>query len=392
MTLRKYITPPNLVVILTVCYAVSEAMMLSAMIRRLFYIPLYALLFYYMCKSIFTCPKNSYVKALIFILIFFFLYGILLIINGYNPSWVGYYSSGKFLMDIFESISPIFVFYYFGLHNKIDDKWFQYIFILFFIGVCAEHISGAMFQYSKRFLGSEADIDITNNSGYYWASLLAMIPFFDGKTLLQYIMMAIITVMSVISNKFGAILCVAVIDVYLLWNIIKGARRNKKVFIIVISICLLFAGYYYLLQISANSDILTLSLDDNANGRDTMYPLILRTFMQQDNIFHFIFGNGAQGTIHILGFSAHNDWLEIAMSMGLVGLFVYLIYWIKFFRTYLLSKEILKRNLTLVIGSFIILYFGKTMFSMSIYEISIYAAAPLGYCMAKYTKSLYGYE
>ena len=96
----------------------------------------------------------------------------------------------------------------------------------------------------------------------------------------------------------------------------------------------------------------------------------------------FLFGNGAYGTIQLYFNYAHNDWLEIAIDNGLIVLILYAAFWISLIAMLFKGKR--GTTTTLMLGMFIIIYFIRTMISMSYNSISLYAACALGYALAYY--------
>ena len=64
------------------------------------------------------------------------------------------------------------------------------------------------------------------------------------------------------------------------------------------------------------------TLEGNSSGRDVIYTTAWHAWFDCNNLGHYLFGFGYLGTIcHPLmhGYMAHNDWLEILVDYGLVG-------------------------------------------------------------------------
>jgi O-antigen ligase len=99
-----------------------------------------------------------------------------------------------------------------------------------------------------------------------------------------------------------------------------------------------------------------------------LYPLFLDFIINKNSFLSLIFGNGAYGSMHYIGRMAHNDWLQIIVDLGIIGAVVYLFYWINLIRTYYVyrKKTVIIESSVLSIGSFIILYLVRSVFSMSI--------------------------
>ena len=97
------------------------------------------------------------------------------------------------------------------------------------------------------------------------------------------------------------------------------------------------------------------------------------------NIFYFFFGRGANSTINIIGYFAHQDWLETFCNNGLLGVFILFRFFYVFGKSVWLSKKYFP---VMMFFSFLILFFAsfsKTMFSMSIQNLNICQSLLLGY-------------
>ena len=133
---------------------------------------------------------------------------------------------------------------------------------------------------------------------------------------------------------------------------------------------------------------LFLTLEGDSSRRDLIYTNYFYFFINESNPLFLLLGHGAYGTLHYLGLMAHNDWLEIAIDMGVLGLSVYFYYWVKVFGMTKHAKNSCMEEVYLSLLLFSLLYFGKTLVSMSIMAIPIYAAVPFGYCIAQYYNAI----
>ena len=64
------------------------------------------------------------------------------------------------------------------------------------------------------------------------------------------------------------------------------------------------------------------TMEGNSSGRDTIYRNALDCWWYSDDA-QFWFGHGFLGTILQIGKAAHNDWLEVLVDYGLLGVMVY---------------------------------------------------------------------
>ena len=99
---------------------------------------------------------------------------------------------------------------------------------------------------------------------------------------------------------------------------------------------------------------------------------------------HFLLGRGANGTLEIYYNYAHNDWLEIAVNQGLLGVIIYFVYWKNMYATW---KNATNVDAKAIIAMAIIVYFAKTLFSMSYGDMTYVFTSVLGYALANVNAS-----
>ena len=232
--------------------------------------------------------------------------------------------------------------------------------------------------------GSSAE-EITNNVGYLFLSLIPVWVLFRKKPLLQYAGLAFCMVFILMGMKRGAILIGGVVVLYLIWQIIKNARGKQRFIVILLTAVLAVAGVYFVIDMMTSSDYfiqrLEATKEGNSSGRDSLYSFFWTYFTEKADAIQYLFGRGANGTLEIYYNYAHNDWLEIAVNQGLLGIIVYAVYWKKFYSTWRQSTNIEAKTILALIG---IIYFAKTLFSMSYADMTYVCTSVLGYALATY--------
>ena len=91
-------------------------------------------------------------------------------------------------------------------------------------------------------------------------------------------------------------------------------------------------------------------------------------------------GHGADGTIRLGDNYAHNDWLEIGVNQGLLGIGVFTVFWLSLKKFWKSAKSY--NTLFIAVGMFFVVNFSRTFFSMSINDMKIFCTCVLGYAMA----------
>ena len=348
---------------------------------------LYAFLgisFYHFIYALFHYKMPVYMKCLAVLIIMFTIYGLILIISGKTITFMRSGSivrNFSYLKKIYNSLLPIFSFYVFtrkGVLNKeVLLKWT----FIFFVTAVMQFMQG-----QRQVMLLEAvneDEETTNNYAYLFLSMIPLLAFWGKKRGVQYLGLIITMVFIILGMKRGAILIGVIAIVWFLSRTMKGATRNQKFWVLLLSVFLIIAGYFMVLYMLRNSAYFNFrmekTLEGDSSGRDGLYSYFWGYFVHQTNPLRFLFGNGANATLTLSWNYAHNDWLEIAINQGLLGLVVYFIYWLGFYRAWRSSS--FDDELYLATGMLLLIYFMKSLFSMSYGGMSLYATICLGYCM-----------
>ena len=61
------------------------------------------------------------------------------------------------------------------------------------------------------------------------------------------------------------------------------------------------------------------------SGRDWIYENLFSIWLFRSEILDYLFGYGINATVRFVGFFAHNDWLELLMSLGILGIISYVV-------------------------------------------------------------------
>ena len=303
----------------------------------------------YCAIKIWQMPNNPpYIKGLNLLVLMFTIYGFALILM--SPSTVYYRMSGmsmasyNYIKSIYLSILPIYAFYYFSLKGYLTVERLRWWAVVFCISSVVSYYN-YMNQAMERLLesGSSSE-EITNNAGYLFLSLIPIWVFFRKKPLLQYAGLAFCMAFILMGMKRGAILIGGVVALYLIWQIIKNASGKQRFFVILLTAALAVAGVYFVIDMMTSSDYflqrLEATKEGNSSGRDSIYLFFWTYFTEKADAIQYLFGRGANGTLEIYYNYAHNDWLEIAVNQGLLGIVVYAVYWKQFYSTWRQSTNI----------------------------------------------------
>ena len=198
----------------------------------------------------------------------------------------------------------------------------------------------------------------------------------------------IIVYLTFLSMKRGAIIIAVLAGIVYFCYSVKEKYDKKQ--ILYLALCCFALLYFadYLIDIYSSNTFFIQRFEDLLNGqssgRDSIYIRCLSLFWDENTLLKILTGNGAFATCHYIGIMAHNDWLEILIDCGIIGLSVYIMYWVSYFRIYLSTKKLCDEDVSIAILMFGLVYFTKSLFSMSIMSMPFYSTSVLGYAMAKY--------
>lgn len=338
--------------------------------------------------------KPPFFKGFNLLVLMFTVYGFALIAT--SPAMIHYHLSGfsissyNYIKSIYLSVLPIYAFYYFSVKGYLTAQRLRSWAFVFLISCIISYHIYMEVMYQKLLDKGRVVDEITNNAGYLFLSLIPVLVLFRKKPLLQYVGLAICMAYVIMGMKRGAIIIGVAVTLYLVWNLIRQQRGTKRFWLIVLTAVLMVAGVYYFLFMMQSSEYFMSRINDTmegkTSGRDNLYSFFWTYFTEKADTLHYLLGRGGNGTLEIYYNYAHNDWLEIAVNQGLLGIIVYAIYWKNLYSTWRQSTNIEAKTILALVG---IIYFAKTLFSVSYGDMTYVCTSVLGYALATYNKPYY---
>lgn len=312
-----------------------------------------------------------YFKALNVLLVMFTIYGVLLLISGEQLMVKAVFretANTDFLKTIYKSLLPVYPFYVFTKQGLLKENTVKFWFLIFLL-------------LTIRSVYRAQNIA---NLGYSFLALLPALVLFYKKPVIQYLGIMICGYYIVLCIKRGAILIGVVCLIWFMVTNMQKVSKKQKWVVGMVSLAVVFAGiwlYRYMMETNAYFLYrITQTMEGDSSGRDELYDVFYEHFIHEENPFRFLFGYGADATLKIGENYAHNDWLEIATNHGLIGIVVYIIYWICFYISWRKNKW--HPQAFMATGMVFIIYFIATFFSMSYNSVLRCAAMVLGYYLA----------
>lgn len=311
----------------------------------------------FIIKLLFSLRVSNVVRILLLLLIVVSLSFV------FSPkivyaSFIGKTNTFTFFREIIGCILPFFPVYYYARGNRMSLLPLRFFLIVLLI------ITILLFFHNYQDLASEKDsIELTNNFAYRFVGLLPYLFFFRKKWAMSVI--CIVLPLVLLGAKRGAIVCfffgVFLYAIFYLRSD-KHHLRNYLVCLIILSLLLTLSLYLYntdpYLQLRVEE-----TLDGNTSSRDYLLNKLILHWKNDNDIVHYLFGFGFCATMKVAGNYAHNDWAEFLFDMGILGFFLYFIFYV------LLFRQIKKCNSMQIKYAFIMLLmllFLKSIMSMGV--------------------------
>lgn len=360
--------------------ALSQMIVLTTMLMGL----------YYTVKVVAMKGKPVYFKGLNLLFFIFVVYGLVLLFSDHHyvikakRFGDGTVSNFSFLKSIFLSLPNIYTFYYFSTKKYLTEKLLKgWVFALFGVAVF-RFFDNQMSAIQVQLLEGIDSDEVTNNMGYLFVALIPSVALFRHKSFLQYGMMIFCMAFIVMGMKRGAIIVGVLLMLYFLYFNYRYHQSMSKTKVLFFSALIVIAAVYIVQYMMETSDYFMARIaqteEGGSSGRDAIYEHFWNHFKNETDNVKFIFGNGANATLGIYINYAHNDWLEIAINQGVLGLVAYAFYWLCFLKTIWNTKH--NKTARLVLSLAFISFFVESIFSMSYTGYSMMACTTFGYCLA----------
>ena len=335
---------------------------------------------YYYAKMFAKRDLNPCLKILNYLLIIFLVYGIFnLLFISHSDAAMDYVKKAIF------SIIPIFGFYYFLMKIDIGEYGLMLVIIGLLLFSIGEFYAGRREMEEKIAMGLLRDRDtseMVSGSIYRFIPIIPLL-FFVKTTWFKYSALAVILAFAILGIKRGPLIICAISLFFIVFDELRLTKKRFSISQVIVFSAAIVGGYYMLSRMIADNDFLIYRieamLEGDTSDRDMIFNKAISQFSNEGNIIIMLFGNGADSTLRILGNYAHNDWLEIMLNNGLVGLTLYFLYYYKLFRQWRKSK--VYHPLFMCIGILILSTIITSIVSMSINNMRISSHFTIAYSL-----------
>lgn len=283
--------------------------------------------------------------------------------------------------NILYCMSAFLLFPYLGRRGVLTPGFFFVILILLVLAGIA-YYTNAQVIADENLVGYDED-RFTNNASVIFLFLLPSLILLNNNVL-RYSLFAICLFFIIGSVKRGNILAAVIPSVLLIWYSLRNSKGSfwKTLLVLAAIVVLYYMAREWIIGNDYFFERLDATLEGQTSNRDRIYASAWNLWYYSDSIINFLFGYGFDGTIHHLynGYRAHNDWLEILVDYGIVGVVFYLSLFVSFFQS-IRKQPILQLRLALLAAFFIWLF--KSFYSMGFSdEYLAMLAMPVGAAMS----------
>lgn len=322
------------------------------------------------------------VRGMSFFVLFLSFYGLLLLVS--EPMLKhqngGVVSNIFYLKELFTSFLPVYVLYYYWEKGVMNMSVCR-IYSIVLIAVCIVSYFSIDAMNMANLAGIEGES--TNNVGYRFLKLFPLAFLWRNNEIVKNIYILVILIFIISSFKRGAIFIAAAALLYYAYTQTKNTSIRRRILSLVIISIAGMITYNYTMELYENSAFMQYrvasTLEGSSSQRDSIYSFFWNYFWHQDSFLNMLVGNGAFSTVAIYGQFAHDDWLELLINQGIIGIIIYFFLYCEFYKKWKLIKRIDIVTYEMI-AMFLIIFLLKSIFSMSYSDIGIWSAIPLSYC------------
>jgi hypothetical protein len=328
-------------------------------------------------KSFGISSKNN---VIVFMLLFAILNIIYWAFSVHNYHFVSpIIHEVKDINTINNLISTLFILFLFFITynlsraNVINDKDMRTFFIVMLL-ISVVMYFRTLHDFNELKGLQKLNMEITNNGAYNFVHLLPFLFFFHKKRFWQFVFFTVCIAFIIMGIKRGAMICGVVFIFYFLHTQTKRVQLYKKVLLSIGIIAIVsFLSFHFL----AGNEYFQMRLETtmiaggtDASARNWMYPALWNYWLNCGNFFNYLFGFGFYSSYEIIGVEAHNDWLELLTTAGLLGVLIYFGLFHSIYRvTHENFPDSVYKN---ILYSILLIWFLKTLFSMGYTDLGMF--------------------
>lgn len=292
--------------------------------------------------------------VLVFVFFNLFHFFISLLWQDTSLGWIGNVLYAFLSLSLFTCLAE----------QKVMTDRFISTMAIILLGAAIFHYFQIESEVIKR-LNIDEDRDITNNASAAFLMLLPML-FLMNNSLQRWITLMVCVYFILMSAKRGNIIAAIVPVILFVYSEMRSSRHSGIKSVLVLAV--FFSASYAIYNMALNDEYLMSRIEQtqegNSSGRDIIYSGAWHAWYDSDNFATLMFGKGFDGILQLESTShmhAHNDWLEVLVNYGLLGVLLYLAVFISLI---LQVRKIESFELKMSFLSGLFSWFLKSLYSM----------------------------
>lgn len=264
------------------------------------------------------------------------------------------------------SMLSLSFFYYLTRKHTISISFIDTFLIAFTLSGIYAYIHARQLLLLALALGE--DTDLTNNASTLFLCLLPLI-FLAKKKWIKFLALSICLYFIIISAKRGNIVASIFPLIFIIPNFIRQSRTPwMKVVIFCILSFIIYNAYTVFVENDYVMQRMEQMQEGNSSHRDEIYSAAWNLWSQSMDLGHILLGYGTDGTVNnlVMHKRAHNDWLEILVDYGILGIILYLGIFYSLFKVIRKSWKYVSYRYALLSIAFI--WLCKSAYSMGFQE------------------------
>lgn len=244
---------------------------------------------------------------------------------------IGSNSQPEFILRLYSWIFVLFGFYLY-LYRKPDVT--RSVVVLLYASVLMLSIFSIVQLQTVRLFFFQTGINEV-----YWILLGLPLAYLIDNRLLKYLLIAVIGYTILLSVKSTAVLAMlsAILLTELSSRYVKGNVSKSTIWVILVAIFIVYIAWPLISDILVNTfkinwtDKYNSSIETEGSGRGDIWVKTLNMILNSD-FPSLMLGHGHNSVYKVIGFSAHNDFLEVIYDYGVFSFFIYLSFYFHLFR------------------------------------------------------------
>lgn len=267
--------------------------------------------------------------------------------------------------NILYALLPLSMFTWLSQKGVMSTKFISILSLLLLIA-SIPHFFNNRVVFLERIGAVDEDASVTNNASGLFLFLIPML-FLVKNNIQKWAMLSVCVVFIILGAKRGNIIASIIPLILFISFELKGASNSgvKTFFVIVLLSVLSYLLYKWMITYDFLLYRWDMTKEGNSSGRDVLFAECWHLWKDSSNPITYLFGFGFDGTLQHINKYAHNDWLEILVDYGLIGIILYLSVFVGFVSQIKKTKDYTSKR---VLWSVLAIWLFKTLYSMGYTE------------------------